>query len=212
MATLSKGILGPMSGTVGTIIGGSWKGIDYIRSKPSSVKQPNTQAQLEQRAKFKTAVMFLQTLTGLLSLTYKSFSTHKSGFNAAVSYTLKDAISGSYPAYDIDYPKVLVARGDLPNGQNPTALQTSAGKITFSWTNNAGVGKASDLDRAILVVYCPFLNQSVFTTGSALRSAETEDFDVSFFTGQAVETYISFISADSKSVATSMWTGHLTVS
>ena len=29
MGTISKGILGGFSGTVGTVIGGSWKGIDY---------------------------------------------------------------------------------------------------------------------------------------------------------------------------------------
>jgi len=34
MGIINKGILGPVSGTVGTVIGGSWKGISYIRSKP----------------------------------------------------------------------------------------------------------------------------------------------------------------------------------
>ena len=30
MGTISKGILGGFSGTVGTVIGGSWKGIDFL--------------------------------------------------------------------------------------------------------------------------------------------------------------------------------------
>ncbi len=33
MGTISKGILGGFSGTVGTVIGGSWKGIEYMRSQ-----------------------------------------------------------------------------------------------------------------------------------------------------------------------------------
>ena len=33
MAKIEHGILGGFSGTVGTVIGGSWKGIDTMRSK-----------------------------------------------------------------------------------------------------------------------------------------------------------------------------------
>ncbi len=33
MGTISKGILGGFSGKVGTVVGGSWKGIDYMRSR-----------------------------------------------------------------------------------------------------------------------------------------------------------------------------------
>jgi hypothetical protein len=33
MASFQKGILGGFSGKVGTVVGGNWKGIDYMRSK-----------------------------------------------------------------------------------------------------------------------------------------------------------------------------------
>ena len=44
MGTISKGILGGFSGKVGTVIGGNWKGIDYMRSKAASVSNPRTPA------------------------------------------------------------------------------------------------------------------------------------------------------------------------
>lgn len=47
MAIINKGILGPVSGTVGTVIGGSWKGISYIRSQSTSRRTNFSQAQLE---------------------------------------------------------------------------------------------------------------------------------------------------------------------
>jgi len=34
MGTIKKGILGGFSGKVGTVIGGVWKGIEYMRSIP----------------------------------------------------------------------------------------------------------------------------------------------------------------------------------
>lgn len=40
MGTIKKGILGGFSGKVGTVVGGSWKGISYMRSLPQKVKKP----------------------------------------------------------------------------------------------------------------------------------------------------------------------------
>ena len=37
MGVISQGILGGVSGKVGNVVGASWKGIDYLRIKPSNV-------------------------------------------------------------------------------------------------------------------------------------------------------------------------------
>ena len=42
MGKINQGILGGVSGQVGNVIGGTWKGIDYLRIKPSSVANPKT--------------------------------------------------------------------------------------------------------------------------------------------------------------------------
>lgn len=60
MAIMNKGILGPISGTVGTVIGGSWKDISYVRSQSTSRRTSFTQPQLEQQAKFSLTMKFLQ--------------------------------------------------------------------------------------------------------------------------------------------------------
>ena len=211
MGIINKGILGGFSGTVGNVIGGSWKGITYMRSQPARRSTAQTQPQLEQQLKFKLVVAFFQPITALLRISFKGYTAKMTGFNSAVSYALKNAVSGSYPAYDINYPMALIARGDLPNAGSPVAAAAAGGNVTFTWTNNAGVGKAKDGDKAMLVVFCPMLNAAVFTTGSAARSAGTETLDVSGFTGEAVETYLSFIAEDGKEVATSIYTGHLTI-
>ena len=51
MGKIAQGILGGLSGKVGNVIGGSWKGIDYIRIKPSSVANPRTVGQVNQSNK-----------------------------------------------------------------------------------------------------------------------------------------------------------------
>lgn len=52
MGVISQGILGGVSGKVGNVVGASWKGIDYLRIKPSNVANPRTEGQVSQRTKF----------------------------------------------------------------------------------------------------------------------------------------------------------------
>ena len=211
MAIINKGILGPISGTVGTVVGGSWKGISYLRSQSTSRRTSFSQAQLEQQAKFSTVMKFLQPMTGLLSTSFREYAVEMSGFNNAMRYTLKNAIAGAYPAYTIDYSLALVSRGDLPNGGNPSAASTVAGTVAFQWTDNTGVGKAQSTDPSILVVYCPARNQCLFTTAGAARSTGADSLAVSSFSGEQVQTFIGFISADGKNIAGSIYTGAVTV-
>ena len=53
MGKIKQGILGGFRGTVGTVIGSSWNGIAYMKGKPQSVKNPRTDAQVQQRTFFK---------------------------------------------------------------------------------------------------------------------------------------------------------------
>src|SRR5665647_1071313 len=124
MATILNGITGGFSGKVGNIIGGSWHGIDYMRSRATSISQPNTEAQLEQRARFGTVGKFLRPLIPFLRIGYKSQAIKMSGYNAAMSYTLENALIGAYPVYEIDYSKVLVSQGTLPEVLNPVISST----------------------------------------------------------------------------------------
>ncbi len=212
MGTISKGILGGFSGTVGTVIGGSWKGIDYMRSMPSRRSNALTPAQVDQHRKFALAIKFVQTMAGLVMISFRNYAVKMTGTNNAVSYILKNAVTGVSPIFTIDYSLVLISRGDLPNVLSPTAAAATGSKVTFNWGDNTGVGKAKATDKALLVVHCPEMNMTIYTTGSANRSALTETLNVGTFAGKQAETYIGFISADGKEIATSTYTGSVTIS
>ena len=208
MGTISKGILGGFNGTVGTVIGGSWKGIEYMRSRPARRANNPTQAELEQQEKFKVVIAFLETMVGLLRITYKNFATRMTAFNSAMSYHIKDAIDGIYPNYVIDYSLAQVSKGSLPNAIAPVATATGT-DINFTWTDNSGTGTALATDQAILVAYCAATRQTIYTTTGGARSAGAGSLNVSPMAGQTVETWIGFISVDEKEVATSFYTGSL---
>ena len=212
MAKFAGGILGAFSGKVGSVIGGNWKGITYMRSQPAKRTSTPTQAQLEQQAKFTLAIRFTNVLSALFAISFRQYANKMTGVNSAFSYLLKNAITGSYPGYSIDYSKVLISRGDLPNAENPTAVAAVASKINFAWVDNTGTGKASSDDTAILVVYCPAMKLALYTTTGATRSDGSQQYNAAVFHGQQVETWVGFISADGKEIASSIFTGQLTVS
>ncbi|CAN5148514.1 hypothetical protein BH11BAC5_BH11BAC5_53440 [soil metagenome] len=183
-----------------------------MRSKDGNKNKNPTMPQLSQQLKFKLCTQFLQTMSGLVSVGFKTFAVKKTGMNSALSYLLQNAVTGAYPTFTIVYSDVLVSRGDLPNVLGPSVVAGAGSVVTFSWTDNSSVGSAKPTDKAILAAYCPAFSQCIYTTGSADRSAITDSIDLSTFTGQLVETYIGFISADGKTVATSIYTGQVTVS
>ncbi len=212
MGTIQKGILGGFSGKVGTVIGGTWKGIDYMRSKSNRRNFTPSLKQLEQQMKFAMMMRFLQPLSALLKVSFQDFAIRKTGGNSAFSYNLKNAITGTYPAFSIAFPQVLISRGDLPNVLAPAVTSGAGSVLTFSWTDNSGVAGAAATDVSIFVAYCPSLMQSIYTVGDATRAGLTGDFNLASFAGRQVETFIGFISAEGHSVATSLYTGQVTVS
>src|SRR5665213_973702 len=122
MATFEKGILGGFSGTVGTVVGGNWKGIDFMRSKSKKRNFVPTQKQLEQQLKFALIMRFVQPMSALLEVTFIDYAVRKTGINSAFSYIYENAVTGVFPDFAINYSNVLVSRGIMPNVLGPTVV------------------------------------------------------------------------------------------
>ena len=206
MATILNGITGGFSGKVGNVIGGSWKGIEYMRSRATSVSQPNTPAQLDQRARFGTVGKFLRPLIPFLRIGFKNQAIKKSGYNAAMAYTLENAVTGVYPAYGIDYANVLVSEGLLTEALNPTAVSSTAGKINFTWENNSDDSYAESTDKALLVVYNPIKKRAVTVEGGNTRTSGSQVITLpASFSGDEVQCYIAFQNANQSVLSNSQF-------
>ena len=112
MGKIKKGILGGFSGRVGNVIGGSWKGIDYMRSEATSISDPKTAKQLEQRSKFRVAVEFAKQVVPIINIGLKQYATKRSEYNYLVSRICKDWWDDAND--DINYPLVQLSAGELP--------------------------------------------------------------------------------------------------
>ena len=95
MGTIKTGILGGFSGRVGTVVGATWNSVHYMRALATSVKNPRTDKQLSQRTKFAKTLAFLRAITPYVRIGYAGYAKKQTAFNAAMSYIMRKALSGS---------------------------------------------------------------------------------------------------------------------
>ena len=208
MGKISQGILGGLSGKVGNIVGGSWKGIDYIRIKPSSVANPRTEGQVNQRNKFTITLEYLQATKDFIKIGYKAFATKKTEFNAAMSYVLNNAVGGIAPNFTIDYSLALLSRGPLSGVLNPTTDLTTAGQVSFDWDDNSAEGNANVTDKAMVLVYNPSKKESISILDGADRTVGSQVVTIpNTYAGDTVELFMAFVSADGTQVSNSVYLG-----
>jgi hypothetical protein len=215
MARIKNGIFDQLSGTIGPVVGASWRGIPYIRTKPTTSnrkrKKKSSDAQAATRIRFGLAVKLLKYMREILELGFRDEAVEKTGMNAAISYTMKHAITGEFPDFKIAYDHVLISRGKLPNVEQATVTAHAPEAIRFNWTNNEGVGKASGEDKVLLVAYNEENEAVVYKIGTS-RLAGSDMLDMPSFSGLTIHTWISFLSADNRDVANSVYTGTVMVS
>ena len=208
MGKIAQGILGGLSGKVGNIVGGSWKGIDYIRIKPSSVANPRTEGQVNQRNKFTITLEYLQATKDFIKIGYKSFATKKTEFNAAMSYVLNNAVGGIAPNFTIDYSLALLSRGPLSGVLNGTTDLATAGQVSFNWDDNSAEGNANVTDKAMVLVYNPNKKESISILDGANRTVGSQVVTIpNTYAGDTVELFMAFVSADGTQVSNSVYLG-----
>jgi hypothetical protein len=212
MATVAESPIGVISGKLGQIAGAKWKGINYLRIIPASVANPQTPRQLSQRQKFAVTMDFLQPISQFLKVGFKDYAVRMTGMNAAFAYNIRNAITGVYPDYAIDFANALVTRGELAPALNQAAASTVAGMVVFTWDDNTGEIRSAATDKTLLVVYNPVKNQAVTVMELADRGDGTQTVTVpTSFSGDLVHCYIAFTDQDGIAISNSMYAGAVTV-
>ena len=210
MAKIPFGILGPVIGTIGPVIGKTWKDKATLSShrSPAKTDKNPTPAQLNQREKFGFVNKFMHGLGPLVKQSFKELANGKTEFQCAVGYNVSKAVSGVYPNYTLHYELVSVGRGTLPNAVLPEAKPGDApGEIRFIWADNTGMGTAAATDKAIAVIYLAGPDRWTYRSLEAKRS----DCAIAHtFTGikATAHTWLVFVSDNGKA-SDSVYTGAL---
>ena len=160
MAITNKGILGGVSGKVGQVVGGSWKGIDYVRSYVVPA-DPQTELQMNQRAKFyfaKSIASFL--LTSIIQPFWAAHAVKMSSFNAFLKYNINKCDSETgFTTNNV------ISKGTLQSNAISNAIYDhTSGIVEIIWIND-NYTSARTTDNACVV--------AVLKNGSYAWSATT---------------------------------------
>jgi hypothetical protein len=210
MAIYNNGILGPFSGTVGSIVGSSWRGIPVIRSKPVRKKTGLSILQEQQIAKFSLMTKFLRPLTDLLNQTFQKPAVGMTCFNQAFSLNYP-AITGDYPAIGIDYSRIILSKGRLPLGEPPTISSPDAGKLLLTWRTGDGINRRLTSGTAFIAAWQEEFGRWIFGQFEAGDGISSCMLDVAPFSGRPVQTYIGFISKGRQKTSESRYMGVLNI-
>lgn len=212
MATNEQGILGGFSGKVGTVIGGNWNGIDFMRRIPAHIANPRTAAQQDQRVRMAMIIKFLSPFKAFLRIGFKKQAIKMSAFNAATSYNLANAIKGTYPDFQIDYSKVMVSQGKLPGAIDPVVNSPANGQVKFTWSDNSSDNGAMGNDGAVLVLNNPKKGLVITSFAGSARGDGSQMITLpTNFAGDEVQCYIAFQNASQTMISDSGFAGVIVV-
>ena len=182
-----------------------------MRSLPQRGTYVPTQAQLDQRNRFKAAMLFLTPIKPILSAYFGKPQDDKSTFNLATGYHIKYALQpDGQDGYSIDYPKVLIGKGDL-RGISNGAVAADGMDITVTWNDNSGQGNASATDDLVVVAYCEALDLFESANPAGTRDLQTVQMPLpAYWAGQQIQVWATFVTANKKLAATSSYLGQIT--
>lgn len=208
MAKINSGIFGPLSGKLGPIIGGTWKGIPYIReNKAHEIKRPRTVAQLANEAKFKFVNDWLVPFQPYLNIGFENLAIRKTALAAAFSANYKTVFSGTAPHILVAYDKLQISTGTLAPLLNPQVSFAAGGTLEITWNKNAVKGTTFN-DQVMLVAYSPVLQLADGFVGAVNRANEQYSFPLNpDLHGQSLHIYISVTSIDRRKIAGSTYLG-----
>ena len=212
MARIPNGILGDFVGTAGPVSGYMRMDTNFVRSRRRRSNRPMTEKRLAQQQKIKVCNEFTSAFSrsGFFDATFRGYSEKTAtGYNKATSALLKKAITGTYPGTALAWPLVLISEGGMPSATDAAAVAGGTSNIIFTWSNNRGTGSAKDTDKAVLVAYFTSVKRAVFLISDSRRANCQAILNIPVIGDNVAQTWLGFISDDSKDAADSVYTGQV---
>jgi len=211
MAIITGGILGKVSGKIGSVVYVNAKGGNFVRKAPKKKPKgsPRSPAQVANEQKMAFFNDFLTPFHPFFIVGFQNRPPGKTALGMAYSINYYRVITGKYPDLGLDYTKVVISEGSLPQLKEPEMKLIAEDVLEFTWQQNTS-SQASFDDQVMLVVYCPELKVADGFTGGAKRTSKQCLFRFDRrLVGKSLEIYLSVTSLDRKKVADSIYLGRI---
>lgn len=194
-----KGVLGPM-------VGSSWKGIPYMKSRPKKRIDVPGEREMANRKRFAISQAWLSPVVEFVREGFRGYSRLSEGFVAAKSYLLKNAIEGEGLDITINPALVKVSFGDLPLPNDITAELIDK-KLQFTWGTGVPQG-ANENDQVMLLAYNIKREWASHTVAGQLRITGVQDLYLHYIEpGDTYHIYFAMVAPDRSRQSHSVYLG-----
>lgn len=213
MAKFQQGINGPFSGKIGNIIGSSWRGIHYMKSRSKKRTKKSSPKQVKNEQEFAIAHHWLSPLLEFVREGFRHPSRSNRGFLAAKSYLLKNALVRKGSDSYIIPSQMLVSKGSLPMPADLSMhFDAAASQINIHWhpvkTDDPDAsGYASYNDQVMCVAYNVEAKDATGDVFGALRKAGQSQ--ITLQEKGKYHIYLAFHAADRKDQSDSRYLGEV---
>jgi hypothetical protein len=200
------GFLGKSGGYTTYLLNGK-----VVRRQIGVSTKPPTLKQLEQRQKGTLSNELNKPVKEFIKLGFDRLAVQRETIAHALmtSNTLAHAIKGEYPNFEIDYPKVLFSKGQMPLTPG-LKVRLHDDVLEFEWEQVLKPGVFRNDDQIMLVIYFPEEQDAEFSVCAGPRGNGRTDYRlVQTEVPRIMEIYASFIAADRKSISDSMYLGQM---
>ncbi|NQX39069.1 hypothetical protein SAMN05421820_102569 [Pedobacter steynii] len=215
MGTYNPGVFGTFNGKVGSVVASKWKGIKVVKNYPEKSTKPKSEPQLSHTSKFGLVGSFLKRASALISVGYQGVSGAVTPWNIALKYHLKEAITGTYPNFQLKYEMVRLSLDDslMSQAHDVKAVAVAGAMVKVSWKMETNADKSTlPTDKAYILLYNPAKKTSLSVTGWVLRSGLSVDLPLpGYFIGDVLYGWLFFTSANGKIVSETQYLGSVTV-
>lgn len=199
MAITQNPITGRMYGTLGNAVASKWKGKNTLRSKALSVANPQTDAQMKQRAKFKILTVLGKILSMAIRVGFKETAVAVTQSNRFMSINSNNGyLTWDTDHWEADPSKLELSAGSLDSTSISSVTGTNGGSTMTVNFPTAVDGNKSANDKVYCVIDGNGNGGADIATINRSVGTAVITMDRAVATGEKYNVYLFFNSADGR--------------
>ncbi|WP_121964768.1 DUF6266 family protein [Myroides sp. N17-2] len=164
MAEIKQGILGPVNGKVGTVVGATWRGVNYIRAKPRKSRKKPSMKQLLQWDKMSLVSTFASKFKDFVNANCPAVHNGEkwiTGKEQMISRLMTQGIGVSNEEQHIKVEEALLSIGNLAPAVIKKINRLKTGKFKVQWENGLINALTLNTDKLTMMLYNETLDQFI---------------------------------------------------
>jgi hypothetical protein len=209
MSLVSNPLIGRAKQSMGGATFTTWKGLQVLKNKATSVANPRSEGQINQRARLSILVAMYSFISSVIKQGFKEMAVGMSEFNGFTSANLKNAaVSASGGTASVDYSELLISKGSLATTPIDTiSAEDGDFDVVILYPTAISNPNFSAVDKTLVAIYN--VTQGVWGTAIGTETRNNGEVIITMpsllVTGNVLKVYLGFYNTTTGKVSTSVY-------